>query len=132
MKVFRPVKISEFQGERSPEIREAKAEAKAKSHGKGRPPKPTLSAGEIRARVDAHREKSAPTGAHNLMAKRAEYEKKIEKGEPVEVKTPSDVGLNDPSDPMTSEKLKGVLSSGAINFSEKERDVLSKILGGDA
>ncbi len=132
MKVFRPVKISEFQGERSPEIREAKIGASVKTRSKGRPPKPELSPGEIRDRIEQHREKSAPKGAQNLMAKRAEYEKKIEKGEEVDVTPPGDVGLNDPTDPMTTEKLKTVLSTGGINFSEKEREVLGKILGGDA
>lgn len=129
MKVFRPVKISEFQGERSGEIRAAKSQAQLKTRSKGRPPKPELSPGEIRDRIEEHREKKAPKGAHNLMAKRAEYEKKIEKGEAVDVPPPGHVGLNNPNDPMTSEKLKGVLSSGAINFSEKEREVLGKILG---
>lgn len=41
----------------------------------------------------------------------------------------SDVGLNNPNDPMTSEKLKSVLQSGAVSFSGKEKEILSKILG---
>ena len=40
----------------------------------------------------------------------------------------SDVGLNNPNDPTTVEKLKSVLSSGAVNFSGKEKDILGKIL----
>lgn len=40
----------------------------------------------------------------------------------------SDVQLNNPEDPVTSEKLKSVLTTGAFNFSSKERDVLAKIL----
>ena len=40
----------------------------------------------------------------------------------------SNVGLNDPTDPVTVEKLKGILSNGGVNFSEKERSVLEKIL----
>lgn len=43
---------------------------------------------------------------------------------------PSDVGVNNPNDPMTSEKLKSVLQSGAVNFSGKEKEVLAKILNG--
>lgn len=39
-----------------------------------------------------------------------------------------DVKKNDPNDPNTKEKLKGVLTAGAFNFSAKERDVLSRIL----
>lgn len=48
-----------------------------------------------------------------------------EQGEP----TIGDVKKNDPRDPMTTEKLKTVLSSGAISFSSKEQEVLKKILG---
>lgn len=45
-----------------------------------------------------------------------------------EGKTPSDVGLNDPNDPMTSEKLKSVLNAGVVNFSGREKEILAKIL----
>lgn len=41
-----------------------------------------------------------------------------------------DVKKNDPSDPMTTEKLKSMLNSGAVNFSGKEKKILSQILGG--
>lgn len=41
---------------------------------------------------------------------------------------PSDVGVNDPNDPVTSSKLKSVLDMGAFNFNPKEREVLSRIL----
>ncbi len=40
-----------------------------------------------------------------------------------------DVKKNDPRDPMTSEKLKSMLHSGAVNFNGKEKEILSKILG---
>lgn len=40
-----------------------------------------------------------------------------------------DVQKNDPSDPMTTEKLKSMLNSGAVNFSGKEKKILSQILG---
>lgn len=39
-----------------------------------------------------------------------------------------DIKKNDPKDPMTSEKLKKMLHSGAVNFSGKEQEILSKIL----
>jgi len=39
-----------------------------------------------------------------------------------------DVGLNNPNDPVTREKLKGLLGSGGIMFGDKEREVLAKIL----
>lgn len=41
----------------------------------------------------------------------------------------SDVGSNNPDDPATAEKLKGILSSGGFSFNEKERATLAKILG---
>jgi hypothetical protein len=41
----------------------------------------------------------------------------------------SDVGVNSPKDPLTKEKLKSILDKGAFNFSSKERDVLSRIVG---
>ncbi len=44
------------------------------------------------------------------------------------IEKPSDVGVNDPKDPMTSSKLKSVLDMGAFNFNPKERDILAKIL----
>ncbi len=44
------------------------------------------------------------------------------------IEKPSDVGLNDPKDSLTSSKLKSVLDMGAFNFNPKEREVLSKIL----
>ncbi len=40
----------------------------------------------------------------------------------------SDIGNNDPNKEITREKLKGILAVGGFKFSEKERDVLSKIL----
>ena len=53
-------------------------------------------------------------------ASKVEGEEKVVKG---------DVGSNSPGDPMTGEKLKGLLSTGGFAFSDKERDVLGKILG---
>lgn len=40
-----------------------------------------------------------------------------------------DVKKNDPRDPMTSEKLKSMLDSGAVNFNGKEKEILKQILG---
>lgn len=40
----------------------------------------------------------------------------------------SDVGVNDPTDSTTTEKLKTVISKGAFNFNSREREVLDKIL----
>lgn len=44
------------------------------------------------------------------------------------IERPSDVGVNNPSDPVTANKLKSVLDMGAFNFNPKEREVLSRIL----
>ena len=126
--MFRPVKMSEFKGESSPEIREQKAAVLKKNHGKARPPKPQLSPGEIRAKVDELKSTKMPAGT-NLAAKKIQYEEQVKKGEDTGSKVPTDVALNDPKDPMTSEKLKGALSSGLINFSSKEKEVLAQILG---
>lgn len=40
----------------------------------------------------------------------------------------SDVNKNDPNDPATIGKLKDLLSKGGVEFSEKERQVISKII----
>lgn len=40
----------------------------------------------------------------------------------------SDVGLNDPKDPATQEKLKELLKTNAFSFSQKEKDALANIL----
>ena len=46
-----------------------------------------------------------------------------------EGKAPGDLS-NNPRDPATIGKLKDVLNGGTFPFSEKEREVLGKILGG--
>jgi hypothetical protein len=40
----------------------------------------------------------------------------------------TDVGLNNPNDPTTTEKLKSVLGSGTFPFNSNERNVLEKII----
>ena len=40
-----------------------------------------------------------------------------------------DIKTNDPNDTNTTEKLKGLLSAGGFDFSEKEKETLGKILG---
>lgn len=132
MKVFRPMKISEFQSEHSPEVQKGKALQLRETKSKGRPAKPELSPGEIRAKVEELKNKSSPN-IGDLSRKRAQYEAEAKESTAPEVKSSeevlSDVGLNDPKDPMTTEKLKGVLEGGGINFSAKEREVLAGILG---
>lgn len=136
MKVFRPVKISEFQADHSPEIKEVRANVlrKARANDKERPPKPELSAGEIRERFEELKARAGVAKKNDLSVKRVEYQTFIGESDTVPpVKSADevlgDVGLNDPKDPMTTEKLKGVLTSGGVNFSAKEREVLAGILG---
>lgn len=136
MKVFRPVKISEFKADHSPEIKEVKTSElrKARANDKGRPPRPELSAGEIRERFEELKTRASSAKRNDLAAKKVEYQTQIGESDTVPpVKTADevlgDVGLNDPKDPMTTEKLKSVLTSGGINFSAKEREVLEGILG---
>lgn len=82
--------------------------------------KPSISDSEIRAKlqekVKEKQLKSSPSPQNNEpMAKK--------EGKPV-----GDVGTNDPNDTNTTEKLKSLLSSGAIQFSGKEQSVLQEIL----
>jgi hypothetical protein len=54
---------------------------------------------------------------------------KVEEGETkTEPSVKSDIAKNDPNDPITKEKLKDVLSRGAMNFNGSERKVLETIL----
>ncbi|MFG1501062.1 hypothetical protein ABMA70_12720 [Halobacteriovorax sp. XZX-3] len=108
-----------------------------------------LSRGEIKAKIENHKrekeEKMKAAIAEHKATKQGQavqkasspVEKKaqaIKEATKAEVKiTPEgepfgDIAKNDPKDPATQEKLKGVLTAGAFNFSDKERDVLAKIL----
>ena len=99
-----------------------------------RPPKMNLSADQIRKMHFEHfnkdkvnvsktaKQKNESIGDMNL-------EKYIEK-EPKDIV--SDINLNDPKDPNTQEKLRGVISNGGFNFSLKEREILGKILNKDS
>lgn len=104
-----------------------------------------LSRSEIRDRVEAHKKEKAEAYKVTLNAKKAAIQAKspkvkesvkeeIAKATKAEVEiTPEgepfgDIKKNDPNDSDTHEKLKGVLTSGMINFSDKEREVLGKIL----
>lgn len=40
----------------------------------------------------------------------------------------SNIGKNNPTDPATQEKLRSILRTGAFRFSDKEKNVLSRIL----
>ncbi len=88
--------------------------------------KPFRSTREIRNKVDQIQAKKAEEKAQ-LKASRTKGRKLgmtyMEAEAPV-----GDVGLNNPNDPMTREKLKTLLNSGAVNFGDKEKAVLAKIL----
>ncbi|MBI2520524.1 MAG: hypothetical protein HYV97_08900 [Bdellovibrio sp.] len=92
-------------------VEQPKTEKKAPTRGK------VVSAETIRAKVAAN--KSQPREKLKLGEKMGFS--RNETG-------PSDVGLNDPNDPATRGKLKDLLSKDAINFNERERGVLEKIL----
>jgi len=82
--------------------------------------KPRIARTEILKKLeDNNRTKFVPK---NVKGKKLGFES--------ESSTASDVGLNNPDDPMTSEKLKSVLQSGAVNFNGKEKEILGKILNG--
>lgn len=88
---------------------------------KKEPPVKNLSDDEIIAKLRA--KKSAKESSETK--KTPETNQKEEKDDML---LKSDVGSNNPNDPEVREKLKGILKSGAFNFSQKERDTLSKIL----
>jgi hypothetical protein len=56
------------------------------------------------------------------------HEKAVEAEPEKETIVKSDISKNDPNDPVTKEKLKDVLSRGAMNFNGSERKVLESIL----
>ncbi len=106
--------------------------------------RPKLSKREIVDKVNRHFSKKASKGEASVTSKgqqlgagfmNGDYEKgkkpllrpqEIEGSEGLE--RPSDIGLNDPVNPMTHEKLKTVLRSGAFSFNESEKNVLAQIL----
>ena len=84
--------------------------------------KPFKSEREIRGKLDGHLSKSAPK-SRPIKGRKMGMSYLEGDGEVV-----GDIKKNDPNDPMTKEKLKTLLTSGAVNFGDKERAVLSKIL----
>lgn len=85
--------------------------------------KPYVSEREIREKIAKRQQ-----GKISHQAKNKVKGQKLGEGfmGPEEVK--SDISTNDPNDPMTKEKLKTLLGSGAMNFDPKHREVLAKIL----
>lgn len=102
-------------------------QGKAQAKPKAGHVKKELSSNEIREKVAANAQISE---AAKLKA--AQASQKLGEGfmKSEDHLLKSDVQLNDPEDPATSEKLKTALSNGSFNFNAKEREVLSKILEG--
>lgn len=59
---------------------------------------------------------------------KVEVSKNAKQKEQVESKEFGDIGKNDPNSDMTKEKLRGILKTGAFNFSDAERSTLNDIL----
>jgi len=134
------------------------AKAKGPSRKKAaKPEKPNISADEIRQKLASNvemsntakkiqKEKNAQKLGEGFlngelpakkieapaMAKEVEKpESKVEESADPNFKdhiVKSDVGINDPKDSTTTEKLKTVISKGAFNFNSREREILDKIL----
>lgn len=109
------------------EVSEGKRSNIKKLEG-GRVGKKEISAQEIRDKVEMNQVKKgnrpmkAPT---QVEAQEGENLKAHVTVTPPEDK---ELNLNDPQDPATIGKLKDMLGSNAVNFSQKQRDVLEKIL----
>ncbi len=93
--------------------------------GKGpdapRSQKKELSPDEIRAKIMAHKQKTAgPSTKVDLSDK---VKQKVEVKESI-----GDLNPNNPSDPQTLDRVRGALDMNLVNFSDKEREVLEKIL----
>jgi hypothetical protein len=108
-----------------------------KAAGAGRPKlKPTMSPDAIRRKAQELASQNAKPAANVSLSKEAkvksqEASAKAEKApEAEENPVPGNMILkdNDPSNTDVREKLKGVLESGMINFSDKEQQVLGQIL----
>lgn len=79
--------------------------------------------------ITGEAEKALAQRKANPNSPAAQAQLKSNKPKVIATELKSDVGLNKPNDPGTQEKLKGLLKSGGFNFSDKERDALSSILG---
>ena len=116
-----------FSADKTPSAKQAapsnnKGKAKAKLSSFKKP----MSDSAIREKVAANAEISSAAKAKASADKGAKLGEGFMNADNHLLKT--DVQLNNPGDPVTAEKLKSVLTTGAFNFNPKEREVLSKIL----
>ena len=98
-------------------------------------PNKNLSDRDIRAKIERMKMKNevkAPKPIHNEVKSDmpGDVTAKVvnAQGEPIK----SDVSKNDPKDPVTQEKLRAILKSGAFSFNQKEKGALADILKGGA
>ncbi|PIP89122.1 MAG: hypothetical protein COW01_16200 [Bdellovibrionales bacterium CG12_big_fil_rev_8_21_14_0_65_38_15] len=133
MRLFKNMEPSVDRMEQS---RKRSQNSPTKKSKHARAPKETVSASEIRNKVEEHFnpkptkdsvEVSELSKVKNAKAMKVEV-KEVDESTEKEIRPPSDVGLNDPNDPTTVGKLKDVLSKGAFSFNPKERETLEKIL----
>ncbi|EPZ49574.1 hypothetical protein M902_0667 [Bacteriovorax sp. BAL6_X] len=117
--------------EKPSELSRGEIKAKIENHKREKEEKMKAAIADHKASKQAQKLPKVPAPTPSQEQKKAEV---IEEATKAEVKiTPEgepfgDIAKNDPKDPATQEKLKGVLTAGAFNFSDKERDVLAKIL----
>jgi len=83
--------------------------------------RPDFTDEEVRERILKHRQTQTRS---QEMAKKQKDKQSISTVRILE----SDIKLNNPNDPATIGKLRTLLKNGAFKFSEKERQVLAKIL----
>ncbi len=125
MKVF-SVMNSQSAVETSRKGRKGKRGGK-KAQASNRPPRQNLSRDEILKKVQLNKTKQTST-PKKTDAKFEKQSKMMNFPEDADREAVGDVGLNNPNDPTTIGKLKILLERGGINFSDKEKSALSKIV----
>ena len=93
-----------------------------------------VSDAQIRAKVASHDQPHAPKGPQEAPTPQSvEIPKAEEAAGPAKLPDSpqlpeGQLAKNDPKDPVTQEKLKGLLTGGGFGFSDQERKTLEKIL----
>lgn len=117
----------------SSEIREKVEQMKAKRLAESLPKGPQVVQRPAFATGDAEKalaeKKANPIAAKTALPEAATADIKSKSSAKEDITLKSDIGINDPKDEVTQEKLKGLLTTGGFNFSDKERKALSSILG---
>jgi hypothetical protein len=121
MKVFN-VMNSPAQPERSHNRKRGR-----KTQDSPRPPRENLSREEILEKVRTNKLKQSQK-VSKVDTKFQKHAQKMDFPEDAEREAIGDIGLNNPNDPATIGKLKTLLERGGINFSEKEKNALARIV----